>query len=831
MDVVVAMRKEFVSLGYEAHYFWHMRWLPDTYQKAMTSGDGTRIGMVMELPRRIHGEIKELAEWEKSDQPTVIFPMDAEAALDYVHKMGAWGDFERIDPNMPTDDDIRHIGGLTYIMARTSLGEIGYSLPGVVKHVPQATLDILVRFARAFDLAHKRFEDLKNSEQQARETQVELALERVRARTMAMQHSNELGEVSHLLNQQVRALGTKTWGCAFNIYGEDESTEWFGTEAGIMPPYKTPRDKVFLDFYEKGQAGETFYIKEFAGDECKDHYDYMCTLPVIGEMLNDLKAAGHSFPTFQIDHIAYFKYGYLLFITLEPALESHDIFQRFARVFEQTYTRFLDLKAAEEQARQARIEVALERVRAKAMAMQQPEELKDVAQVLRSEMGKLDIEELETCSIYIKEKGSSKTECWYAIKDIREEETVLVKDHFQLDLNATSVGREMLEFYDSESERISIVMKGEARIEWINYCAEHSGPLQGYYGEQIPERTYHLYKFTHGAIGFASAGNISEESWSILTRAASAFSLAYARFQDLTRAREDLRRLKEEKARAEDALTKLKATQSQLVHAEKMASLGELTAGIAHEIKNPLNFVNNFSEVSNELLEEMIEEIDAGNTDETVEIIKDLKSNLQRIVEHGQRADSIVKGMLQHSRSDSGEKVPTDINALADEYLRLAYHGLRAKDKTFNAAMETDFDQTIGKVEVVPQEIGRVLLNLITNAFHACIERSQNAVKEKSKAGDNGDYKPTVSVTTKRSSPFQGGLEGVQIAVIDNGGGIPDEVKDKIFQPFFTTKPTGQGTGLGLSLSYDIVRAHGGEIKVVSRKGKGTTFTLILPIV
>ena len=261
------------------------------------------------------------------------------------------------------------------------------------------------------------------------------------------------------------------------------------------------------------------------------------------------------------------------------------------------------------------------------------------------------------------------------------------------------------------------------------------------------------------------------------------------------------------------AYAELKATQSQLIQSEKMASLGELTAGIAHEIQNPLNFVNNFSEVSNELIDEMSEEIAKGDLEEAKAIVEDIKQNLEKINHHGKRADAIVKGMLQHSRSSSGVKEPTDINELADEYLRLAYHGLRAKDKSFNATMETDFDETIGKINIIPQDIGRVILNLITNAFYA--------TDEKNKKNQMG-YEPKVTVTTKKEG------EKVFIFVKDNGNGIPKKLLDKIFQPFFTTKPTGQGTGLGLSLSYDIVKAHGGELKVDTEEGKSTTFFITL---
>ncbi|HMK19579.1 MAG TPA: ATP-binding protein [Chitinophagaceae bacterium] len=272
--------------------------------------------------------------------------------------------------------------------------------------------------------------------------------------------------------------------------------------------------------------------------------------------------------------------------------------------------------------------------------------------------------------------------------------------------------------------------------------------------------------------------------------------------------------LQYQKEEIQRTLTELKSTQAQLIQSEKMASLGELTAGIAHEIQNPLNFVNNFSEVNDELLKELATEADKGNLDEVKAIAKDITFNSEKINHHGKRADAIVKGMLQHSRSNSGQKEPTDINALADEYLRLAYHGLRAKDKSFNAITKTDFDSKIGKINIMPQDIGRVILNLINNAFYA--------VDEKKKQTDEG-YEPTVSVSTKKANGR------VEIKVADNGNGIPQNVLDKIFQPFFTTKPTGQGTGLGLSLSYDIVKAHGGELKVETKEGEGTEFIIILP--
>jgi two-component system NtrC family sensor kinase len=296
--------------------------------------------------------------------------------------------------------------------------------------------------------------------------------------------------------------------------------------------------------------------------------------------------------------------------------------------------------------------------------------------------------------------------------------------------------------------------------------------------------------------------------------------------QELERERERMELINQQKVVLEEQVEQrtaelkrtiedLKKTQAQLIHSEKMASLGELTAGIAHEIQNPLNFVNNFSEVNSELIAEMKEQLANGNVNEAIGIAADIDENEQKIIFHGKRADAIVKGMLQHSRSSSAHKEPTDINALADEYLRLAYHGLRAKDKSFNAIMKTDYDENVGTVNVITQDIGRVILNLITNAFYA--------VSDKARQQENSKYEPTVTVQTKKLD------DKVKVSISDNGNGVPNNVREKIFQPFFTTKPAGQGTGLGLSLSYDIIKAHGGDLELETTEGKGATFIITLP--
>ena len=329
--------------------------------------------------------------------------------------------------------------------------------------------------------------------------------------------------------------------------------------------------------------------------------------------------------------------------------------------------------------------------------------------------------------------------------------------------------------------------------------------------------------------------------------------------------------IEETNAALTKSLDELKAAQAQLIQSEKMASLGELTAGIAHEIQNPLNFVNNFSEVSQELLQEMIEELAIGHKQQAIDIANDVRQNLEKVLHHGKRADGIVKGMLLHSRTSTGVKEFTDINTLVDEYLRLAYHGLRAKDKTFNATLKTDFDESIGKINIVPQDIGRAILNLITNAFYAVSTFAPTSPKGglpyvptvtistrlmKSPLGDLGAKRDISYLGAKRdirdlgakrdigdlgakrtngdlgAKPIPGnsGAAMVEISVHDNGPGIPPHILDKIFQPFFTTKPTGQGTGLGLSLSYDIVKAHGGELKVKTKEGEGTEFIISLPM-
>ena len=1051
---------------------------------------------------------------------------------------------------------------------------------------PSAEMEtILTKMGAAFDLAYKRFEDLQKAEKQTREAQIEMALEKVRSRTMAMQHSEELPEAANVLFTEVQNLGIPAWSCGYNILSEDKksSTCIMSSEGELQSPFILPLTKheSLKPWHNAILNKDAFFVYEQGGSDLVAHYDYMQSLPDLKDTFQQLKEAEIPLPTFQVNHLAKFTNGFLLFITYERVPKAHDIFQRFAKVFEQTYTRFLDLKRAEAQARESQIQLSLERVRARAMAMHDSEELDEVLTVLCEQFDVLGIIpmsthmtvlDLENNTFTFRETGKfgnrsfgeqtvaldamdnweETIENWKADKATainklhfpkeqlpevwevfhksfasmpeesritpddypdgiyhtagkhpfgyigmnqtqpatKEEEQIVIKfakefgSAYQrfldlqkaeeqareaqieaslekvrsvaltlqksedmlgiaqalyeqlLALGFNDIRNAIIDIHNDETETFvdydyshdmssaitefsyygdpvieqqikktqsandaffEIELKGEQLKELIetrirngeqddprlhevdhltynlysfgngaigisnfgvlndeqktvlkrfrnvftfaykrytdlakaeaqareakieaslekvrsvalsmvestdlahivkalyeqlvelgfsdirnalidvnnedektfldyDYSDEMGGTVtlmsydddptleeqlrviasttDGYSemvleGQQLKDLiemrrkngeaddprllktdsvAYILYAFGNGAVGISNFGMLSKDQKSILDRFRNVFTFAYQRFQDLQVREEQSAKLLDEKIRLEKTLSDLQAAQKQLIQSEKMASLGELTAGIAHEIQNPLNFVNNFSEVSNELIEEIDEELAKGDMEEVKALLLDIKQNLEKINHHGKRADGIVKGMLQHSRSSGVTKEPTELNTLCEEYLRLSYHGLRAKDKSFNATLETNFDDSVGKVPIIPQDIGRVILNLLTNAFYA--------VSEKKKQDING-YQPTVGLETRHKK------DSVQVVVTDNGNGIPQQVVDKIFQPFFTTKPTGQGTGLGLSMSYDIItKAHNGRLEVTTKETKGTEFTITLP--
>ena len=688
---------------------------------------------------------------------------------------------------------------------------------------PFEETNIFIRFAKVFEQTYTRFLDLQKAEAQTREAQIELGLERVRARAMAMQKSDELADAAQLLYREFGNLDINTFSCGYMFVDEAKQTQtaWVVLPDGSLLPnfivFPLNGDQVLDSRYKDWKEKKPIHVFELQGEANKEHHRFLANyvpLFVVDDIFSKI-------PDRIIFNCANFSDGYLLILAAEhfsPAEQQTII--RFAKVFEMTYTRFNDLKQAEAQAREAKIEAALERVRSRTLAMQKSDELAETAAVLFKQLILLGIEP-NRLYINIIKNDTAESEFW-----ITDEDGSKVSSAFELNMNDNPSFKKMFTGWQEKKKSLVIDMSGKELKEYF----QHLGNLHVLFKEGVVQkrRLQYMAYFNKGFIGMASPDEQPEETMNLLERFAAVFNLTFTRFNDLKmaeahaiQAEEDLVKLHTEKRRAEDALSELQSTQKQLIHSEKMASLGELTAGIAHEIQNPLNFVNNFSEVSTELLDEMNVEIAKGNLEDAKQIAEDLKQNLQKINHHGKRAGDIVKGMLQHSRNTSNAiKEPTDINKLADEYLRLAYHGLRAKDKSFNATMKTDFDNTIGNINIIPQDIGRVILNLITNAFYAVDERKKMQ-PENLPTGESG-YEPTVTVSTKKIN------DKTEIRVADNGNGIPQKILDKIFQPFFTTKPTGQGTGLGLSLSYDIVKAHGGELKVETIEGEGSEFIIQL---
>ena len=678
--------------------------------------------------------------------------------------------------------------------------------------------EILQRFAKVFDQTYTRFLDLQKAEAQTREAHIEMALEKVRSRTMAMQKSEELRDAAQLLFTEIQNLGIPSWSCGYNILSDDKKSAecYMSSEGALQKPFTLyyKNEKSFLEQYHFFKSKKTFLVQEQKGKALEEAYDYMKTIPTIGEIIVDLEDSGISLPTHQFNHLCKFNKGYLLFITYEPVPEAHELFVRFTRVFEQTYTRFLDLQKAEAREKEAIKQASLDRVRGEIASMRTTKDLERITPLIWKELTTLGVPFFR-CGVFI----------------IREDEKMV---HAYLSKpEGTSVAALHIPFSDTDNKLIKPTIENWRsqqvyketwnqdqfiqQTHMIREKGQIENPDAYNISETPPEHlVLHLVPFKQGMVYVGNREDLTEEQIRLVKSLSTAFSVAYSRY-------EDFKALETAKNSLELTINNLKSTQAQLIQAEKMASLGELTAGIAHEIQNPLNFVNNFSEVSEELVDEMNEELDNGDVKEAKAISKDLKDNLSKINHHGKRADAIVKGMLEHSRINKGEKKPTDINALVDEFVRLSYHGLRAKDKSFNADFKLDLDPNLLKVNVVSSDIGRVILNLVNNAFYACAERSLISTDKHGKS-EIKTYNPKVIISSKQTD------HGIQLSVKDNGGGIPEQVRDKIFQPFFTTKPTGKGTGLGLSLSYDIIKAHGGQLTLESSEGDGTLFRIQIPI-
>jgi signal transduction histidine kinase len=669
---------------------------------------------------------------------------------------------------------------------------------------------VLNRFADVFGQTYRRFLDLQKAEAQAKEAQIETALERVRAQTMAMHNSEDVAIAVKTMFDQLTLLGlSPKVRCGIGTFDDSNDMElWTASkdDAGVVLLDIGKIDMRIHPLLKGAKRAwkdkQPFYAyKKLSGKEVTDYFEIINNSPGY-TFKTDLK----KLPA-EIYHYDFIFSQGLVFVFSPHPLTSDfkEIFTRFTKVFQQTYTRYLDLQKAEAQAKNAIKQTSLDRVRGEIASMRSTEDLQRITPLVFKELTTLGVPFIR-CGVFIVDEKNKKIDVYLSAPDGQS----LGVLHIPYNVNTLTENavknwktKKVYHQHWNKQEFVawtkSMIAKGQV---------QNAKTYQG--AAQPPDSLdLHFIPFTQGMLYVGNTDQLKEGDIDLVRSLADAFAIAYARY-------EDFNKLEKAKEDVEQTLSELKTTQTQLVQSEKMASLGELTAGIAHEIQNPLNFVNNFSEVSKELIEEMLEEMQNGDIEEVKALAEDIIQNLEKIHHHGQRADGIVKGMLQHSRTSSGVKEPTDINVLADEYLRLAYHGLRAKDKSFNATLDTHFDETIGKVNVLAQDLGRVILNLITNAFYV--------VKEK-KEQQPESYKPTVTVSTKKTK------DGIEISVMDNGNGIPEAIKKKIFQPFFTTKPTGQGTGLGLSMSYDIVtKGHGGELKVETKENEGSAFIIYLPL-
>jgi signal transduction histidine kinase len=678
-----------------------------------------------------------------------------------------------------------------------SVGILSFSPPGTL------TRKVLFRLANEFGLVYTRFLDLQKAEMQEREAQIEAAFERVRAKSMAMHRSEQLADTAKVLFEQFDLLGKIPDRMSIGIMNEERKvvelwvTDQNGNQLSNEFFFAIDEPTSISKIYQAWKEGKEAAIIDLTGEALRDWLHFVKTearLPV-----DESKIRGR-----RVQQAAFFSHGFLLFTTHEPVNdETMKLLVRFARVFDLTYTRFLDLLKAEEQTLEAIKASSLDRVRAEIASMQTAEDLQHVIPLIWSELTTLGVHFIR-CGVFI-------------IDETRAIEQVFLSTpngHSLAILNLPFKSNTLTDNSVEHWRKGAVYREHWDREDFLNWIQSmiELGQIQNkesYLGNAgVPESLdLHLVPFDQGMLYVGNTQPLSDNEIELVKSLAMAFSIAYTRYEDFSR-------LEQAKQNIETTLKELKATQAQLIQSEKMASLGELTAGIAHEIQNPLNFVNNFSDINKELIGELNDAIIHNNMEEVRTITINIRANEEKISHHGRRADAIVKGMLQHSQISTGQKESTDINLLANEYMRLAYHGYRAKDKSFIAILKTDLDMAVGKIEITPQDIGRVLINIFNNAFYAVNERNKELVV---------DYEPVVLLSTKKQENY------VEISIKDNGNGIPEKALDKIFQPFFTTKPTGQGTGLGLSLSYEIIKAHGGAIEVISNEMGFTEFKIRIP--
>jgi signal transduction histidine kinase len=691
--------------------------------------------------------------------------------------------------------------GLFITQGYCKFGYVGF---GHTREATEEEKEVVKKMAIEFERLYQRFIDLQRAEDQIREAQIEASLERLRASTMAMRSSDDVGNATGVLFNELDKLGIPLLRCGLIIIDEKEKTMqvWRATttKEGTIGQVS---GEVSMLIHPMLEAGYNAWVRkepvlryELAGENLVNYYRALST--------NASQFTQNVIIEKQTSTSFFFDEGALFTFTKDPLDdETCAVLKRFASVISLTYRRYLDLKIAEAQAREVLKQASLDRVRAEIASMRTAGDLERITPLIWDELTKLGVPFIR-CGVFIMDDLQQVSHTYLSTPDGKAVAA------FDLPYDAPgNISKIVLhwrdkkiytEFWDEEA----YTAFGVALVEHGIFASKEQYlstlPGGGFYIHFIP--------FLQGMLYVGNTTLLGEEEMKLLQSIADAFATAYARY-------EDFNKLEAAKQQVDKTLVELRQAQQQLIQSEKMASLGQLAAGIAHEIQNPLNFINNFSDINTDLIAEMKEAISKGNYEEVKVIAANLEENEEKITYHGTRVDAIVKGMLQHTGTRKGHKEPTNINSLCDEYLRLSYHGLRAKDRTFNSEIKTEFDESLDCINVVPQEIGRVLLNLFNNAFYTVNERKQ-FLKDA--------FQPLVSVTTKNEKGK------AIIKVIDNGSGIPQSIIDKIFQPFFTTKPTGQGTGLGLSMSYEIIKAHGGEIRVETKEGEGSAFIVELPV-
>src|SRR6056297_835271 len=749
--------------------------------------------------------------------------------------------------------------------------------------------------AFAFDTLRKENTQLREAvkrrtvelENKNHELKIEAALERVRSASMAMQGSTELASVARTVFEQLKVLGIDVYRSWIDIFHVTEgyvltwSTDFEGNFQPNPATFPLDFDETMSDFYRDYKSSSKFIELEAHGDEVREWFDYLYSVS------SDPIFKMTSVPDDLYQIWAKHKYGTVATTKLSSITnDEKDILNRFANVFEQAYTRFLDLQKAEAQTREVQIEAALERARAQSMMMQHSDEISSISKAFHEQLILLDIPS-EFSYVWLPDESDQTHQFWASWSEVKAGEKILQSKQITYPLDRSEPytaacfaawavpdvildefipPRDIAGFFDVWEELLSGANKLNAEV--------------------FPEGIYYSVAYMrYGCLVINIRRKLTSEEKNILKRFSKEFERAYTRFLDLQKAENQALLIRKERDRLEIALNKLHATQDQLVQQEKLASLGQLTAGIAHEIKNPLNFVNNFSDLSLELVEEVRHEIlsekakvkserspfeggseqsEQGDDPDSkpkvnpstsntplnplsrgdfllniLEILDDIENNLKTIHKHGSRADSIVKSMLQHSRGGDGKMEPTLLNPLIKEYVNLAFHGMRAGKDAINVDIELQLDENVGEVSLVAEDFSRVILNLTNNAFDAMGEKQGEMLNvksekspfeggsERSEQGDDSkhDYHPKLTVKTQKTGTT------VTIEIEDNGPGIPKKIKDKILQPFFTTKKGTQGTGLGLSITNDIVKAHGGTIDIKTKEENGSVFVISLPLV